>query len=328
MHILPEAPVNTLKIHLTYQCTAQCAHCRFGCDPSPQPVIDPDLAMACVRALRARNGLNMVVLMGGEPGLYPELTYGLAAACTDLGLAVRVETNAFWASGEEEVRQFLAPLYALGASVMFSLDAFHEPHVPPERVERALRVSAELGGQHYLEMAYLDVKRRAHPFDRHSDALLTEVERGLGRSPSCRIYQGNVFYNGRAARSLASWVSEGRGVPTDTCERVPWWMDGELDTLDLLILDADGYLSKGCGIAIGRVGPRPVEAILDDFDARAHPIFRTLLETGPLGLAHEAEAMGYTLKADYADKCHLCQEARQVLRPAYPEFLTPARHYE
>jgi hypothetical protein len=320
--------VSTLKIHLTYQCTAQCAHCRFGCDPSPQPVIDPDLAMRCVRALRAHNDLQMVVLMGGEPGLFPELTYGLAAACTDLGLAVRVETNAFWASGEDEARHYLAPLYALGASVMFSLDAFHEPHVPPNRVERALRVSAELGGQHYLEMAYLDVARRVHPTDRHSDALLAEVEGKLGRSPCCRIYQGNVFYNGRAARSLAGWVSEGRGVPTERCERVPWWMDGELDTLDLLILDAEGYLSKGCGIAIGRIGPRPVEAILGDFDARAHPIFRTLLETGPLGLAREAEALGYALKPDYADKCHLCQEARQVLRPLYPDVLVPARHYE
>ena len=320
--------MSTLKIHLTYQCTAHCAHCRFGCDNSPQPVIDPDLAMGCVRALRAHNNLQMVVLMGGEPGLFPELTYRLAAACTDLGLAVRVETNAFWASTEDAARRYLAPLFALGASVMFSLDAFHEPHVPLERVERALRVSAELGGQHCLEMAYLDVKRRTHPFDEHSDALLAEVEGRLGRSPCCRIYQGNVFYNGRAARSVAGWVSEGRGVPAETCVRVPWWMDGELDTLDLLILDAEGYLSKGCGIAIGRVGPRPVEAILDGFDARAHPIFRTLLETGPLGLAREAEALGYELKPDYADKCHLCQEARQVLRFRYPEYLVPARHYE
>jgi hypothetical protein len=284
--------------------------------------------MDCVRALRAHNGLDMVVLMGGEPGLYPELTYGLATACTDLGLAVRIETNAFWATSDDAARQFLAPLYALGASVMFSLDAFHEPHVPPERVERALRVSATLGGQHSLEMAYLDVAQRSHPTDRRSDALLAEIEEKLGRSPACRIYKGNVLYNGRAARSLASWVSEGRGIPTETCTRVPWWMDGQLDTLDLLILDADGYLSKGCGIAIGRIGPRSVEAILDDFDARGHPIFRTLLEAGPLGLAREAEAMGYTLKTDYADRCHLCQEARQVLRVKYPELLTPARHYE
>jgi len=104
-------------------------------------------------------------------------------------------------------------------------------------------------------------------------------------------------------------------------------MDGDLDTLDLLILDAEGYLSKGCGIAIGRVRTRPVKAVLDDFDARAHPIFRTLLETGPLGLAREAEALGYVLKSDYADKCHLCQEARQLLRPLYTEHLVPSRHY-
>jgi hypothetical protein len=48
---------------------------------------------------------------------------------------------------------------------------------------------------------------------------------------------------------------------------------------------------------------------------------------GPLGLAREAQAFGYVLKADYADKCHLCQEARQVLLSKYPAYLVPEQHY-
>jgi hypothetical protein len=109
---------------------------------------------------------------------------------------------------------------------------------------------------------------------------------------------------------------------------VPWWGKGFLETLDLLILDAEGYLSKGCGIAIDNVGQRSIESILGSYDARKHPIFATLLESGALGLAREATELGYVLKSDYADRCHLCQEARQVLRARYPEHLVPSQHYE
>ena len=45
------------------------------------------------------------------------------------------------------------------------------------------------------------------------------------------------------------------------------------------------------------------------------------------GLAREAQAYGYVLKTDYADKCHLCQEAREYLRGKYPDYLVPEQHY-
>ena len=47
----------------------------------------------------------------------------------------------------------------------------------------------------------------------------------------------------------------------------------------------------------------------------------------PIDLVREAEELGYRIKEDYADRCHLCQEARQVLRPKSPEFLAPEEHY-
>jgi hypothetical protein len=93
------------------------------------------------------------------------------------------------------------------------------------------------------------------------------------------------------------------------------------------MLDPDGYLSKGCGIAIANVHQTPVQEVLATYDATQHPIFSRLLTSGPLGLAREAQALGYVLKADYADRCHLCQEARQFLLRKYPEFLVPEQHY-
>lgn len=281
--------------------------------------------MECVTALKESNHLDMVVLMGGEPGLVPDLTHRLAASISALGIAVRVETNASWAIDDEAARSFLEPLYGVGASVMFSLDTWHEPYVPPERVTRAALISEALGGRYCLESAYLNYPSCDHSSDQHTNQLLASLERQLGKMPT--VYRGTILYNGRAAERLSGLVSPGRGIPTDVCDQVPWWSNSHLITLDLLELDPDGYLSKGCGIAFANIHQTPVAEILASYDASRHPIFSTLLESGPLGLAREAEKYGYILKTDYADKCHLCQEAREYLREKYPDYLVPEQHY-
>jgi hypothetical protein len=268
-----------------------------------------------------------VVLLGGEPGLFPDLTHALTKAIRELDIDVRIETNAFYAVSEERAYDFLRPLYALGASVMFSLDAFHEKFIPLDRIRHALQVSHDAGGEYCLEMPYLDMSKREHLLDRRTDALLAKLKQQLPHCVPSKIYQGNVLCNGRAATTLAPILSVGRGVPDAVCTAVPWWYHGELDTLDLLILDAKGFLSKGCGIAIANINTTPVAQILRTFDARQHPIFSVLMESGPHGFIKEAESLGYTPKTDYADKCHLCQEVREVLQSRYPEYLTPAQHY-
>ncbi len=317
--------MSVLKVHLTYWCTAQCDHCRFACSRQPGPAIDYDLLMACVDTLKKRNNLELVVLMGGEPSLFSDLTHRLTADITTLGIAVRVETNASWATSDQAARRFLEPLYTHHASLMFSLDTWHAPHVPRGRVTRAVLVSEALGGDYVLEVAYLDFPRCEHERDRHTNRLLAGLEQQLGKRP--KMYQGTILFNGRAAEKLAHLVAPGRGIPTAICDQVPWWSNGHLKTLELLELDPEGYLSKGCGIAIANIRETPVETILADYDATRHPIFSTLLSAGPLGLAREAEALGYRFKTDYADKCQLCQEAREVLVSRYPTYLVPAQHY-
>lgn len=282
--------------------------------------------MSCSSELQRLNGLDMVVLMGGEPGLAAGLTHRLAASLRQMGLNVRVETNASWATSDGKAREFLAPLYAAGASVMFSLDAWHEPFVPPERVVRAARISEALGGQYYVESAYLDVSQRNQAQDQRTDALLAVLEAAVSQPP--KVFRGTILYNGRAAKKLAPLVSAGRGVPDAICDQVPWWYHSHLATLDLLELDPDGYLSKGCGIAIANLHKTSVAQLMKEYDAARHPIFARLMESGPLGLAREAEEFGYVLKEDYADMCQLCQEAREFLRQRYPEYLVPDQHYE
>jgi hypothetical protein len=314
--------MSVLKVHLTYHCSAACDHCRFGCTPTSSALIDVAMVIDTARALQRSNGLDLVVLLGGEPGLYPAVTHALTTAMRGMGLQVRIETNASWATDDGRALAFLEPLYHKGVSVMFSLDAFHEPHVPPERVVRALRLSEALGGTHNIESAYLRGPGSTHPLDVRTDTLLARW------SGETRIYRGPVLFVGRAAARLAPLVAAGRGIPVEPCPAVPWWPHGEQDTLDLLILDPQGNLSKGCGISLGNVHCQTVEAILAGYDAIAHPLIGRLIERGPLALAEEAMRHGlYALKADYADRCHLCQEARAALRPLYSDWLTPDQHY-
>lgn len=316
-----------LKIHLTYQCTAQCDHCRFGCTKEESDVIDHDLVLACAADLKKYNDLELVILMGGEPGLFPNLTYSLMSEINKLDVAVRIETNAFWATSMESAYGFLETLYSNNASVMFSLDSFHEPFVSQDCIENAIRASDVLKGRYNIETAYMDFQNIHHKRDIRTNELLKGMEVRLDRSPCCQVYKGNVFYNGRASALLADEVSERRGVPRDVCIEVPWWVNSSVETFELLELDPEGYLSKGCGIAFANIKGASVKEIIDHYDARKHPIFSTLIESGPIGLAKEAVDFGYVMKKDYADKCHLCQEARNVLQVKYPDYLVPIQHY-
>ncbi|MCJ7544368.1 MAG: hypothetical protein MUP47_07355 [Phycisphaerae bacterium] len=312
--------MSTLKIHLTYQCTGACDHCRFACQQTPREVIDGDLALDCIRTLKKIHALDTVVLLGGEPGLFPQVTWRLASGARELDTTVRVETNASWAVSAAAARQFLEPLCREHAHVCFSLDAFHERFIPPERVEQAVKVCDELGGSYSFEAAYLD--RKARPaVDVRTDEIIAGLEARAGHA--LKVYRGPVIFCGRAAERLAPLVAKGRGVPGETCQAVPWWAKGHLRTLDLITLDPRGDLSKGCGIVFGNVRQTPLEEVLKTYDAEKHPIFSVLLESGPLGLARQAEALGYRPKDDYADRCHLCEEARAVLQAKYPEYLIP-----
>ncbi len=319
--------MSVLKIHMTYQCSAQCDHCHLRAGMRKSPAIPYDLAMTTITELQKLNGLTYVVLLGGEPGLFPHLTHKLASSINELGIGVRIETNASWATDNKTADSFLEPLCAIKAQIMLSVDAFHEPYVSLDCVERAIRRLDILKGDYVLEVPYLDFPHGRNSLDARTNHLLGQLETRLGRSPCAQAYKGQVFFKGRAAHKLAGLVADGRGVPGDVCDTVPWWSNGSQRTLELLGLDPEGYLTKECGIAIGNVRQQTVEHIINSFDAEKHPVLSTLINRGPLGLAQEARELGYTLRSDYADKCHLCQEAREHLREKYPQYLQPEQHY-
>jgi len=318
--------MKTLKINLSYHCTARCDHCRFNCDNAPvrgEPDFKTPVRVA--KTLKERFGLEMAVVLGGEPSLFADRTHRLMRELDELGLITRIETNASWATTQDEAVEFLLPLKESNTRVMLSLDGFHDPYVSVEKVANAINACVRLGMRFNLELPYLDVTGKEHPVDHRTSELFEAIKSKI--DIEIPRYEGNVLFIGRAARRFGDEFAKGRGVPKAICEKVPWWSNGWLEDTQLLILEPGGYITKGCGIAIGNVHKQDLAQMVENYHARENPIFAVLLEQGPYGLARMAQEYGYKLKADYADKCHLCQEARQVLRPYYPGILEPQQHY-
>ena len=318
--------MRTLKINLLYQCTAQCPHCRFFCtndSVARQP--DSDTPLAVAARLKQSCGLDMAVVLGGEPTLFPRQTTRLLRDLRALGLATRLETNAWWAKTYASAIELLSPLRDIGTQVMLSLDAFHLPFVSVEAVANAVRACVDLGIDYNLECPYLDSEHKDNAYDRQTLELLRQLRDTYQiQAPA---YEGGIVFVGRAAETFGAAFARGRGVPTEACTAVPWWSDSDIASTELLIYEPGGYITKGCGIAIGNVFEQDVADLVRNYRAETHPIFSVLLREGPLGLARMAQQYGYALKTQYADKCHLCQEARQALRPVYPQALQPRQHY-
>lgn len=318
--------MRTLKINLLYSCTAKCPHCRFNCTnefKAERPDYETPLRVA--KQLKEHFGLDIAVVLGGEPTIFQAETTKLLQDLSALGVATRLETNASWATSYDEAERFLTPLKAINTNVMLSLDGFHGPFVPVGKVADAIKACIALGVNYNLEMPYLDIAKKDNEIDRRTseliDLLLGKVGSEIPR------YEGGVLFTGRAADVYGDRFAAGKGVPDDICTAVPWWFDSEISTTNLVILEPGGYITKGCGIAIGNVFKQDLTEMLENYDAMKNPIFSVLLTEGPLGLARMAEKYGYKIKKNYADKCHLCHEARQVLKPYYSDILKPDQHY-
>jgi MoaA/NifB/PqqE/SkfB family radical SAM enzyme len=85
-------------------------------------------------------------------------------------------------------------------------------------------------------------------------------------------------------------------------------------------VDPFGYIHICHGITLGNVFETPLREICDRYYADVHPITGPLLRGGPAELTR---AYGVPHAATHADACHLCDETRRLLRPQFPDILTP-----
>jgi hypothetical protein len=314
-----------LDIILTYDCTGRCAHCCYRAGPGQHGTMTVAEVEGYLMAV-ADQPLEGILLFGGEPFLCYDLLRASIPLAASLALQVYVFTNGSWATDPGTARRRLAGLQEVGLEyILFSVDAFHQAHVPLERVAIGIEAARDLGySTIHVDNRFLGEPETDNAHNRRTRANMARLAERCDLT-DVTVYQGPARMVGRAADELSRRLPAQRAA-ADHCP-VPDYLGGDLREPTGIEIHPGGWVNFCAGLALGRTRERPLGQILADYTPDTHPIIRVLAQEGPAGLLRLAQRHGYTPKQGYADGCHLCYEARRFLRPHYPDQLAPAHPY-
>jgi hypothetical protein len=296
--------VNLTGLHLllTYQCNYECDHCFVWGSPSQEGTMTLAQVRDIYRQAQELGTVEWIYLEGGEPFLYYPIMVQAAREAAVLGFRVGVLSNAYWAGTVEDAVEWLQPLAGLVQYLSISTDLFHYDEVMSTRARVAVAAAEQLN---------IPV-----------DTLTCEVPEGVAGYPAQAVGEpvesGPIMFKGRAAVKLVEGVA-----------RSPWQEFTEcpherLEDPGRVHVDHLGNLHICQGVTMGSLFKRPLAEIVATYDPQAHPIIGPLLAGGPAALVER-----YDLPHDeaYADACHLCYMARDVLRERFSEVLGPGQMY-
>ncbi len=273
----------------------------------------------------ADHPLENILLFGGEPFLCYELLRQSIPLAAKLA-RVLVFTNGYWATDRQTARRLLAGLQEAGLDyILFSVDAFHQAHVPLERIAIGIETARELGYRTIeIDNRYLQAPDADNFFDRRTREIMTQLGQ-LCDLAGITVHQGPMETVGRAADQLSPYLETQTSLPT-RCP-LPDYLGDDLRLPIRVEIHPGGWVNLCAGLALGNAQQRPLDQILADYNPETHPIISVLMREGPAGLRQLLKRHGLSLPGGYTDGCHLCYQARRLLQPHYPEHLAPLSIY-
>ena len=304
--------LRSVGILVTYRCNIACRHCYINCGPDRSGVMGLDLAERVLCQLKEL-GLrgSEAHLGGGEPFIYFDRVVEILeiAARLDMTPLSWVETNCFWCTSDEIVRERLTILKKAGVSrIWLSTDPYHQEYVPLEHVRKAQRLGVEIFGEKAVTV------RRQHYFE--SPEIWNDMAAYVNSTPPMLM--------GRAYKHLRGYLPR---KPLEVIAREQCTDQINPKELQELHINPDGsVMASNCsGVILGDAGRRSLAVLCGGDDWRQNDILRTLADKGPAGLL--GMAPDFKPKETYAQKCELCWEVRSYLAEAYPDTLAPTECY-
>jgi MoaA/NifB/PqqE/SkfB family radical SAM enzyme len=289
-----------LHILLTYQCTFECDHCFVWGSPRQSGTLTIEKIRQVLSQAKDTGTIGKIYFEGGEPFLYYAVMLKGAQEAAAMGFKVGIVSNAYWANSREDALVFLGPLRGFIEDLTISSDLYHYSELMSQQAKNATAAAEELG----IPIGVICV---AQPEETDAASSQGQISDEAG-----------VMFRGRAIRELAARVTHRAWDLFTACPHEDLRDPGRAH------LDPLGNLHICQGISLGNVFETPLKDLCEKYDADAHPICGPLLAGGPVALVTE-----YALPHEdkYADACHLCFEARQMLRERFPEILKPDQMY-
>lgn len=290
---------------MTYKCNCNCEFCYYNCSPDKNGILSVNTAINSWRSLRILAGdAAKIHITGGEPFLYWDHLLKILeeAKKQNLGKVDLIETNGFWATSKETIKQRLKALDRLGMlRLKISTDPFHQEYVDMEPVRLLSGIAIETLGSDRVLVRWK--KYLENPVEMTG---LPAAERKREYIRAMNNYR--CRFTGRAGRELAGLVAH---TPVEDLTSINCKSDF-LAAKGVHIDPFGNVFSSTCsGIIIGNVNKKPLEYVWKDFQPKCNDFINTLFDFGPAGLLDEATKLGYKVSGNYASKCHLCTRIRQ-----------------
>jgi MoaA/NifB/PqqE/SkfB family radical SAM enzyme len=290
-----------LHLLLTYRCDQECEHCFVWGSPRQSGTMILATIRQALQQAKDLGSVEWVYFEGGEPFLYYAVLIRGVQEAAHLGFRVGIVTDIYWATEEEDALEVLRPFAGLIQDLSISSDLFHGSEKESRQARNAFAAAKKLG----IPIGTICIAQSEAANAAPSAGQLPEGESA-------------VMYRGRAVEKLAAKAVQR-----------PWREFSECPHEDLrepgrVHLDPLGEVHICQGISLGNVFQESLREICASYDAERHPITGPLLKGGPAELVR---CYDLPHQEGYADACHLCYEARLVLRGRFPEILRPDQMY-
>lgn len=138
----------TLALITTFQCTAACKNCCFGCNPNIKARLSlKEIKNYIDQAVKFyEKSIRVLVFTGGEASLLQDDLLEAIRYGSSKGLITRVVSNGFWAKTYTEAYEYLSTLKEAGLQELnFSTGDEHQEWVSYENIVNGCMASMDLG---------------------------------------------------------------------------------------------------------------------------------------------------------------------------------------
>ncbi len=200
--------LNRIEFVMTLMCTGKCKHCSEGDHESCVGHIDGDVGARVVRTLCEKYDIKSLMTFGGEPLLFPEDTFKIHKAATDMKIPKRdIITNGFFSRDEKRIKDVAEKTAESGVTkVMLSVDAFHQETIPLSYVKIFAEALLQNNVNVVSHPAWLVSKEDCNPYNIKTGEFLSEFS-NMGISVS----KGNIIFpSGNALKYLGEYFDENK----------------------------------------------------------------------------------------------------------------------
>lgn len=255
--------------------------------------------------------------------------------------AIRIVTNASWATTRPKALSILADLHAAGLTELnYSVDDFHQQHIPETRIVNAVEAASEVGipvllahktypgsksSREYYETL---LARPIRPIDSISDSEFEKF--GIA------ISTGYTVPVGRGSDKILAdeWIPSRYMDSTSTKHVTRSWELPCREVLNSFTVSADGKLSPCCGLIDRNIQIFRAGDVIDEDTVRvmerycSSTIYNWLALEGPAAVRDfiNTKQHLFDVRAEYVQSCQLCQEifsnsrALEIILGAMPEI--------